>query len=128
MTSRIIHSGRLVERRKESTTFRRLACFSFFWTEVSPRIFWRNSTASSSISTVRRSSLMASAPICAWNVPCSSRALRYSSSVRSWFCRRPLSPGSMTTYASKYSTRSRSRSEMSSRWPMRLGNPLKNQT
>ena len=30
MTSRIIHSGRLLDLRKESTTFRRLAYFTFF--------------------------------------------------------------------------------------------------
>ena len=38
------------------------------------------------------------------------------------------SPTSITTYDSKYRIRSRSRSEMSRMWPMRLGRPLKNQT
>ena len=67
MTSRIIHSGRLVDLRNESTTLRRLAYFSFFWTEFSPRIFSRSSTAIFSTLTRFSSSLIASAPICARN-------------------------------------------------------------
>ena len=35
MTSRIIHSGRLLDLRNESTTFRRLAYFSFFCADCS---------------------------------------------------------------------------------------------
>ena len=38
MTSRIIHSGRLLDLRNESTTLSRLANFSFFCAEVSVRI------------------------------------------------------------------------------------------
>ena len=99
MTSRIIHSGLLVDLRNESTTFNRLAYFSFFWTDVSERIFSRISTASFSTLTRFSSSLIASAPIWARNLtgPCSSRALRYCSSLRSWFCLSSVSPGSTTT-------------------------------
>ena len=39
MTSRIIHSGWLLDLRNESTTFSRLAYFSFFCADVSVRIF-----------------------------------------------------------------------------------------
>ena len=67
MTSRIIHSGLLVDFRNESTTFSRLAYFSFFWTEFSARIFSRSSVAMRSTLTRLSSSLIASAPICARN-------------------------------------------------------------
>jgi hypothetical protein len=98
MTSRIIHSGRFVDLRNESTTFSRFAYFSFFWTEVSARILSRSSFASFSTLTRFSSSLIASAPMCARNfMPKSSRALRYCSSVRSWFCFSSVSPGSTTT-------------------------------
>src|SRR2546422_3474916 len=75
MTSRIIHSGRLLDFLNESTTFRRLANLSFFCADCSVRILSRSSTASFSMLTRLRSSLIASAPICARNLgPCSSRA------------------------------------------------------
>ena len=67
MTSRIIHSGRLLDFRNESTTFSRLANFSFFCADVSSRIFSRSSIASRSTLTRCSSSLIASAPICARN-------------------------------------------------------------
>ncbi len=67
MTSRIIHSGLFVDLRNESTTFRRLAYLSFFCAEFSARIFSRISPASFSTLTRLRSSLIASAPMCARN-------------------------------------------------------------
>jgi hypothetical protein len=76
-TSRIIHSGLLVDRRKESTTFRRLAYLSFFCADVSLRIFSRSSSASRSMLTRRSISLIASAPIWALNLlPQRSRSWR----------------------------------------------------
>jgi hypothetical protein len=66
-TSRIIHSGLLLDLRNASTTLRRLANFSFFCTEFSVRIFSRSSTAIFSTLTRFSSSLIASAPICARN-------------------------------------------------------------
>ncbi len=68
MTSRIIQFGWLLDFRNESTTFSRLACFSFFAAEVSARIFARSSSASRSMWTRLSSSLIASAPICALNL------------------------------------------------------------
>ena len=67
MTSRIIHSGLFVDLRNESTTFRRLAYFSFFCADGSARILSRSSSASRSMLTRLSSSLIASAPICARN-------------------------------------------------------------
>ena len=67
MTSRIIHSGRLVDLRNASITFRRLAYFSFFCADCSPFIRSRSSCDSRSTSIRFSSSLMASAPICARN-------------------------------------------------------------
>ena len=99
MTSRIIHSGRLLLLRKASTTLRRLAYFWRFWIDCSTFIFSRSSTASVAMSTLRSRLLIASAPICAVNAvkPYSSRALRYWSSLSSSFCFMSVSPGSMTT-------------------------------
>ena len=68
MTSRIIQFGWLFDLRKLSTTFSRLANFSFFCTDVSLRIFTRSSSASFSMLTRFSSSLIASAPICARNL------------------------------------------------------------
>ena len=59
--------------------------------------------------------------------PCSSMASRYISSVSSWPRCSGVMPGSMTTKASKYSTRSISRSVMSSMRPMRDGSDFRNQ-
>ena len=59
--------------------------------------------------------------------PCSSIASRYISSVSSWPRCIGVMPGSMTTKASKYSTRSISRSVMSSMRPMRDGSDFRNQ-
>ena len=98
-TSRIIHSGLLLDLRNESTTLSRLANLSFLAAEVSVRIFSRSSTASVSTCTRLSSSLIASAPICALKrvKPYSSRALRNWSSFSSWFCLSSVSPGSTTT-------------------------------
>ncbi len=98
MTSRIIHSGLLLDFLKACTTFSRLACFWRFWTDCSVRILSRSSTARSSMATRRSSSLMASAPIWARNAlgPYSSRALRNCSSVRISFGLSSVPPGSMT--------------------------------
>ena len=68
MTSRIIQFGWLFDLRKLSTTFSRLAYFSFFCTEFSLRILTRSSSASFSMLTRFSSSLIASAPICARNL------------------------------------------------------------
>ena len=98
ITSRIIHSGRFVERWNESTTLSRLASFSVFCADVSARIWVRRSTASFSMSTRLSSSLIASAPMRARNLgPYSSRALRYCSSVSNWFGFSSPSPGEITT-------------------------------
>ena len=129
MTSRIIHSGRLPDLRNDSTTRRRLAAFWRLTTDGSVRIRRRSSPAISSRSMPRSSSWIASAPILATKPsPNSCLASRYCSSERTCFSSRVVSPGSTTTYASKYSTRSSSRIVMSRSCPMRLGRPLKNQT
>ena len=57
----IIQFGWLVDLRKLSTTFSRLANFSLFCTEFSLRILARSSSASFSMLTRRRSSLICSA-------------------------------------------------------------------
>lgn len=71
----------------------------------------------------------ASAPMPAENAssPYWSCASRSSSSVISWNFSSGVRPGSMTIYASKYSTRSSCLSCMSSSRPMRLGSDFRNQ-
>ena len=99
MTSRIIHSGRLLDFLKAWTTFRRLANFCRFCADCSVFIRSRSSTDSSSMATRLSSSLIASAPIWARNAaaPYSSRALRYWSSLSSSFGFSSVPPGSTTT-------------------------------
>ena len=99
MTSRTIHSGRLLDFVKASTTFSRLANFCRFCADCSVFIRSRRSTDSSSRATRLSSFLIASAPMSASNAaaPYSSRALRYSSSVSSSFGFSSVSPGSTTT-------------------------------
>ena len=63
MTSRIIHSGRLSDLRKASTTFNRLMIFLRFWSEDDSCISERRESASSSRSRRRNSSRIASAPM-----------------------------------------------------------------
>ena len=65
ITSRIIHSGRFPERRKDSTSLRRLAAFWRRMIEVSVRMIMRSSAAISSRSSRSRRSRIASAPIAA---------------------------------------------------------------
>ena len=85
ITSRIIHSGRLPERRNASTSLSRLAAFCRRMIEVSVRMIMRSSAAISSRSSLSSRLRIASAPIWASKAsPKSSLALRYSSSVRTW--------------------------------------------
>ena len=80
--SKIIHSGRLPEMRKDSTTSRRLRMRARFWpAAVSSSAF--SSWETFSTSTSSSSFLMASAPMPAWKSSSYfSRRSRYSFSVR----------------------------------------------
>ena len=117
ITSRIIHSGLFPLLRNASRTFSRLANLIRFCRLGSVFIFSRSSSESFSTSTLRKSSLIASAPMPARNFPrfsfCSSRSF---SSGRISFCfSEGTSPGSRQTNVSKYRMCSRSRMVMSSR-------------
>ena len=95
-TSMIIHSGRLCDRRKDSTTSSRLMMRRRFWPEAS-----RSSAVSSleswSRSSSASSSLMDSAPMPARKSSSYfSRMSRYSASVRICFFISGVSPGSIT--------------------------------
>ena len=89
----------------------------------------RSCAASASRSICISSSLMAAAPMLALKrSPNLSRASRYSrSESKIYLYSRPVSPGSVTIYDAKYSTRSRSLALMSNSWRMRLGAPRKYQ-
>ena len=103
---------------------RRLIFVSEFVFAMSSRTFTISDGRSMDLS----SSCTASAPIRASNSsPCSSMDSRYISSVRSWPRCKDVMPGSTTTKASKYSTRSISRRVMSSINPMRDGSDFRNQ-
>jgi len=67
ITSRIIHSGLFPDFKKLVATFNRFEYLSFFCCDVSSFIRTRRSVASSSIWTIDKSSLIASAPILATN-------------------------------------------------------------
>ena len=129
MTSRIISSGRLPDCRKALTTFSRLAIFLRLASLPVSIISIRRSRASSSRSKSCINSRTASAPMPTRKLPGpnSSSAFRYRSSPSSSFGLNGVSPGSMTMYDSKYSTRSRSLSVMSMSVPRRLGRLLRNQ-
>ena len=126
--SRIIHSGRLPEMRKASTTSRRLRMRTRFWPEaVSSSSFSSSLVFSTSISS--SSFLMASAPM-----PASKSSSyfsfksRYSFSVRVCILESSRTlPGLVTMYMEKYSTRSSTRGDKSKIRPIREGMPLKYQ-
>ncbi len=125
ITSSIIHSGRLPDLRNASTTSRRRVARMRRWPEVS-LISLRKLSACDSRSISSSSFLIASAPIPALNpFWYFSRYSRYSLSLSSCFLAKGVSPGSITIYAAKYSTRSRIRGDISSIRPIRLGMPLK---
>ncbi len=124
----MIHSGLLPLLMKASTTSSRLIALALFWPEefaISSRSSFSSFCRSRSQSSLR----MASAPMPALNAfgPYWSIASRYSLSVRICLYCRPVSPGSVTTYAAKYSTCSSARGLMSSSIFMRHGIPLKYQ-
>ena len=95
-TSMIIHSGLLPERRKASTTSRRLTMRAFFWPEAS------FSSARSWVESCSRSICCSSFFTASAPMPASksssyfSRMSRYSFSERIWFLDRGVKPGSMT--------------------------------
>ena len=125
----IIHSGRPPERKNASTTFRRFANFFGFSSVVASAISTRNSSRNFSRSISSSMTRTASAPMPATNVssPYSSWASKYSSSDKSCPFFSGDRSGSSTMKCSKYNTRSRSFSVMSSNRPMRLGRDFKNQ-
>ena len=95
-TSMIIHSGLLPERRKASTTSRRLTMRAFFWPEASFSSA-RSCSESSSRLMSWSSFFTASAPMAASKSSSYfSRMSRYSFSVRIWFLARGEKPGSVT--------------------------------
>ncbi len=121
ITSRIIHSGRLPERRNASTTSSLLMIFSFFCPVAlfsSAFICRDNSSRFNALN----SFLTASAPMSASKSSSNrSRARRYSLSLRTWFMQRSVEPGLVTIYWAKYNTFSSSLGEISSKSPMREG-------
>ena len=109
-----------------SRTFKRLAFFLIFSSE--PVRSLRSFSIDPSISMLCSRSLIPSAPILAWNS--SPNSLNFASKSSSDMMLNFFSgvmPGSVTTYASKYSTRSMSRNVMSSTRPKRLGRDFRNQ-
>ena len=93
----IIHSGLIPERWKPSRTFRRLAYFLIFASELVVASSLRSIVTSRSMSIVRRSSPIASAPIMALkSSPNSAVFWMNSSSLRSWPRDRVDRPGSTT--------------------------------
>ena len=123
-----IHSGRLLESLKASSSFRRLENFFNLVSDSVPAISSRIWAISLGILMAFSSSRTASAPIRASkSSPYSSMASRYCSSDKIWFFSRVVIPGSMTTKASKYSTRSISRRVISSSRPIREGSDFKYQ-
>ena len=125
-TSRIIHSGLMPDFLNASNTFKRLAFFLILSSE--PVRSLRSFSISLSSSMLSNKSLMPSAPILATNSsPNSTRLASKSSSVMMPNFFSGVMPGSTTTYASKYSTRSMSRRVMSKTMPKRLGKDFRNQ-
>ncbi len=128
ITSRMSHCGSLPESRTASMIFRRLAMRFRLASLVASFISARSSAAMRSTSRSASSCLMASAPIFA------SKMSPYSSTYSMYFCSESTSPccsgvrpGSVTMYATQYSTFSRSLSVMSSMLPMREGRLFRNQ-
>ena len=112
----------------DSISFRRFDSRLILVSELVLAMSSRTFTTSALRSIVFSSSWTASAPMRASNSsPCFSIASRYVSSESSWPRCIEVMPGSMTTKASKYSTRSISRSVMSSIRPMREGSDFRNQ-
>ena len=127
-TFMIIHSGLLPEAANASINFKRFVTFLRFVSLPISGSSSRICATSPSKSICCSKASTASAPISASNSsPCSSRASRYSSSVRIALFSNVVIPGSVTTYDSKYSTRSISRRVISSNKPIRDGNDFKNQ-
>ena len=123
-----IHSGLLPDSMNDSRSFRRFDRRLILVSERVAPISSRTCRTSRCRSIVESISRTASAPMRASNSsPYCSIASRYISSVMSWPRSRGVMPGSTTTKASKYSTRSISRSVMSSIRPMRLGSDFRNQ-
>ncbi|CFN65785.1 Uncharacterised protein [Bordetella pertussis] len=127
-TSMTIHSALMPDFWKPSSTFRRLEIFLILASELVALSSPRSVSTSRSMSMVRSSSRTASAPIRARkSSPYSSVLARKSSSDMIWPRLSGVMPGSITHQASKYSTRSMSRSVMSSTMPRRDGRLLRNQ-
>ena len=128
ITVRMIHSGRLPLLMNASTTSSRLMALARFCPEEAA-ISSRSSCSSALRSSWQSSSRMASAPMPALKAlgPYCSCASRYSLSVSTCLYCRFVSPGSVTTYAAKYSTCSSARGLMSSSIFIRQGMPLKYQ-
>ena len=123
-----IHSGLLPDSMNASISFRRFDRRLILVSEFVFAMSSRTLTTSDGRSIDFSSSCTASAPMRASNSsPCSSIDSRYISSVSSWPRCSEVMPGSTTTKASKYSTRSISRSVMSSIKPMRDGSDFRNQ-
>ncbi len=97
-TSRIIHSGRLPDSRKLSTTFNRLMIFLGFSSDLVTASSSSRAVFSPSRSRSISICLTASAPMPAVKAssPYSSRALSSSSSVSSWNFSSGVRPGSVT--------------------------------
>jgi len=92
-----IHSGLDPDLRNPSTIWRRLLSFFFVCFELVFSIRRRRSRERASRSSLLRSSRIASAPIPALNRrPNSFSAFWYSSSLRSFFFGRSVSPGLVT--------------------------------
>ena len=123
-----IHSGLLPDSTKPSMSFRRFDSRLSFVSDFVAPISSRTLIISRCRSIVISISRTASAPMRASNSsPYCSRASRYISSVISWPRSSSVIPGSTTTNASKYRTRSISRRVMSSMRPIRDGNDFRNQ-
>ncbi len=111
-----------------SMSFKRLDSRLIFVSEFVFAMSSRTFTTSDGRSIDFKSSWTASAPMRASNSsPCSSMDSRYISSVSNCPRCSEVMPGSTTTKASKYSTRSISRRVMSSMRPMRDGSDFRNQ-
>ena len=123
-----IHSGLLPDSMNDSSNFNRLERRLIFVSDRVAPISSRTCNISRCKSIVDSISRTASAPILASNSsPYCSIASRYISSVINCPRSSGVMPGSTTTNASKYKTRSISRSVMSSIRPIRDGNDLRNQ-
>ena len=125
-TSSTIQVGSLPLRRKESSMSRRLIALSFFCpvdlSTISLTFLYSSSTFMS-----ESSFLTASAPIPTLNAfsPYSLRASASSASVRICLYSSGVSPGSVTTKLTKYTTWSSCLGVISSISPIRPGTPLK---